>query len=81
MKKKKNINLAQFLNNQNNSQDCGDDQQKEEHQEMEALRTPVPGFLQFQVPIIDISVSCLNDANERYSFSYILQKLHHDLSL
>ncbi|EAX98930.1 hypothetical protein TVAG_242950 [Trichomonas vaginalis G3] len=51
--------------------------------DIESLRTPVAGFLDFQLPIIDIhkDLEMESEISEKFSFPCILEKLHRTLAL
>ena len=77
IKKKKDINAIQFLTNSKESDTHSKETQQTEI--MKELKKPVPGFLEFQIPLIDITGTEMNERAELYSFLSILNRLHNSL--
>ena len=87
IRRKKSVNAQTFLNT-NHSNDSSDEQEINQNQsdrrtipeneEMAKLRKPIPGFIEFQIPIIDTQESSYFDQETlaRYSFSSIVERLH-----
>ena len=79
-----------FLMNESDYDESADTQQKKRLSNDDNQRDddcsekcPIPGFLQFQVPIIDIQqpYELENDGIEKYSFESIMKRLHKSMSL